>query len=537
MTEPNTNRRSDTTGNDSTANASYTFKIQDATDIAVYLYQASTGEQLADPLDPGDYTVNGPFNDDAGGTITITNATYLSGSGFIPTDDVVTIIGARAASQTTGFKNQARYYPARHEDAFDKETVIAQQLQEQLDRALVLEETNQETNGKVPAPVASSFLYRTAAGLYAWVTALSLGALIFPVTTTINAVMRWGAVDGTQAKDSGIIIDDSDNIIGINDIRIDGAFIDDNGNELLDFSYAASAVNYLRIINHATGSKPQLSATGGDSDIDLALSGKNNGDVYLTSGLNAAGGLAAALLLSNQQIRAATGGNAEIKLGDSAGATFFIVEDQGGTTQFQVDSDGKVDIEGTADASTTLDGSLQTDGGLSVVKSAVIGNLLDLSNASAGQIKFPATQNPSADANTLDDYEEGTFTPVLVDNSQDTGEGQTYNIQVGRYTRIGRVVHFSLWLSMSSVGTLSGSAYIAGLPFSANGLTNFNQSCHCSYGNNLNSTAGYNVSGYILAGNDYISLSHWDLSDGTSQMQVSDITGTGVLAFSGSYEI
>jgi hypothetical protein len=39
--------------------------------------------------------------------------------------------------------------------------------------------------------------------------------------------------------------------------------------------------------------------------------------------------------------------------------------------------------------------------------------LVDISGASAGQIKFPATQNASAGANTLDDYEEGTWTPSV----------------------------------------------------------------------------------------------------------------------------
>ena len=39
--------------------------------------------------------------------------------------------------------------------------------------------------------------------------------------------------------------------------------------------------------------------------------------------------------------------------------------------------------------------------------------LVDISGASAGQVKFPATQNPSADENTLDDYDESTFTATL----------------------------------------------------------------------------------------------------------------------------
>src|SRR4051794_8182039 len=41
----------------------------------------------------------------------------------------------------------------------------------------------------------------------------------------------------------------------------------------------------------------------------------------------------------------------------------------------------------------------------------VISALLDISGSGGGQIKFPGTQNPSADANTLDDYEEQAWTP------------------------------------------------------------------------------------------------------------------------------
>ena len=42
----------------------------------------------------------------------------------------------------------------------------------------------------------------------------------------------------------------------------------------------------------------------------------------------------------------------------------------------------------------------------------------------SGQLKFPATQSASADANTLDDYEEGSFTPTL------GGSGNSFTLQV-----------------------------------------------------------------------------------------------------------
>ena len=56
-------------------------------------------------------------------------------------------------------------------------------------------------------------------------------------------------------------------------------------------------------------------------------------------------------------------------------------------------------------------------------------------------IKFPATQVPSADANTLDDYEEGTWTPVL--GGSGGTSGQTYAAQAGTYTKIGNRLFFA----------------------------------------------------------------------------------------------
>lgn len=87
-----------------------------------------------------------------------------------------------------------------------------------------------------------------------------------------------------------------------------------------------------------------------------------------------------------------------------------------------------------------------------------------LMTLNGGQIKFPATQNPSSDANTLDDYEEGTWTPTV---SGDSGvSGQTYSIRYGHYTKIGNVVHCSINIILSNKGTLSGNACgIIGLPF------------------------------------------------------------------------
>jgi hypothetical protein len=98
-----------------------------------------------------------------------------------------------------------------------------------------------------------------------------------------------------------------------------------------------------------------------------------------------------------------------------------------------------------------------------------------------GQVAFPATANPSADANTLDDYEEGTFTPTMTFGGSSTGV--TYNSQTGRYTKIGRFVFFNLSIGLTNNGSGSGAAVVTGLPFAAAvGLVSVPVSLYCQSG-------------------------------------------------------
>jgi len=85
--------------------------------------------------------------------------------------------------------------------------------------------------------------------------------------------------------------------------------------------------------------------------------------------------------------------------------------------------------------------------------------------ASGAGITFPATVSASSDANTLDDYEEGDWTPVL-----SGGTTTTYTTQTGRYTKIGRFVFVRGVLVINSVG--NGSKFkVAGLPFTVATIT------------------------------------------------------------------
>jgi hypothetical protein len=78
-------------------------------------------------------------------------------------------------------------------------------------------------------------------------------------------------------------------------------------------------------------------------------------------------------------------------------------------------------------------------------------------------ILFPSTQSASSNANTLDDYEEGTFTPTLGGSVSDPTA--TYSSQQASYTKIGRVVTVCVNLSPISYSGGSGNLFIKGLPF------------------------------------------------------------------------
>jgi hypothetical protein len=90
-----------------------------------------------------------------------------------------------------------------------------------------------------------------------------------------------------------------------------------------------------------------------------------------------------------------------------------------------------------------------------------------------GKFPFPATQVPSAGANDLDDYEEGTWTPVLTFAT--AGDlSVAYSVQAADYSKVGRLVVVSLSITTSTFThtTASGNLRITGLPFTVGGSFN-----------------------------------------------------------------
>ena len=125
--------------------------------------------------------------------------------------------------------------------------------------------------------------------------------------------------------------------------------------------------------------------------------------------------------------------------------------------------------------------------------------------ASGVGIAFPATQSASSDANTLDDYEEGTWTPV--DNS---GAGLTFTNVGAIYTKVGRVVTCSFNVTYPTTASASGAS-IAGFPYPTANISGLN-----------NSSSGFTT--YTDSGLTLTAPS----GGGTSNMNIYNTSGTTV---------
>jgi hypothetical protein len=65
----------------------------------------------------------------------------------------------------------------------------------------------------------------------------------------------------------------------------------------------------------------------------------------------------------------------------------------------------------------------------------------------------------------LNDYEEGTFTPILLASA--VNPSVSYGTRIGKYTKVGNVVNVYISLTTSDFSGGSGDLWVAGLPFAA----------------------------------------------------------------------
>jgi|LULW01.1.fsa_nt_gb hypothetical protein len=131
-----------------------------------------------------------------------------------------------------------------------------------------------------------------AVGDLSAITSVAADDVLIAVDTSgggLKKITRSALVSGLAAGTMSDIIDDTSPQLGGDldtnsfNIAFDDAhgINDENGNEQIIFQTTASAVNQFDITNAATGNAPELSATGGDTNISLKITPKGSGQVLL----------------------------------------------------------------------------------------------------------------------------------------------------------------------------------------------------------------------------------------------------------------
>jgi len=253
--------------------------------------------------------------------------------------------------------------------------------------------------------------------------------------------------------------------------------------------------------------------------VELAASDNLNRFISVTSNNSDTGG--AALLLAKSR-GTTVGAVTIVQNDDQIGAISFQGADgvdmvEAARVYSHVDgTPGSNDMPGSLRFATTADGSSSSTERMRITQAGTVligttsttanGGVLQISNG----ITFPATQSASSDANTLDDYEEGTWTPVLTFGGSSTGI--TYDSSDrGYYTKIGNVVNVFVRMVLTSKGAQTGAASVTGLPFT--------------------SKAGTFVAGVALAGFNDLTFANQlvaTIGDSSTSVQIDEVTEAGV---------
>jgi hypothetical protein len=243
-----------------------------------------------------------------------------------------------------------------------------------------------------------------------------------PVFTTPNIGSATGSVSGTSVNVTGIVA------------IANGGTGQDTAQEAIDaLSQVSAATNeYVLTKDTATGNALWKVAASG------SLADGDKGDITVSAS-------GATWTIDNDVVTFAKMQNV-----DTAKVLGRSTAGSGDVEQLATTGTGNVVLSASPTLTGTIDCANITPAGL-----------IDISGAAAGQIKFPAAQNASADANTLDDYEEGTYTPTVT-GATVVGT-PTYS---GFYTKIGRQVRVvATFTSTTSISTASKTSAYFSLPF------------------------------------------------------------------------
>ena len=189
-----------------------------------------------------------------------------------------------------------------------------------------------------------------------------------------------------------------------------------------------------------------------------------------------------------------------------------------------------VRIEGDTDANLFYTDATNSRIGIGTITPAekldVVGNIKLSGNvvlANGQGIDFSATSHPAGmTSELLADYEEGTWTPIYLPETN-SFTSITYNIQSGRYTKIGRVVYFDFALRTASltIGTATDGLRISGLPFTVSAVSQGT----AMIGQSESWGGDFPLGAFIRGGTQLVSMLYRTAANGgTLSIQVSDMS-------------
>ena len=229
--------------------------------------------------------------------------------------------------------------------------------------------------------------------------------------------------------------------------------------------------NLANIAPHMNASSTELVVNDGGADLNFRVEGDSDANLlFVDAGaeivgigtntpavkLHVAGTGNANSIMTNQVFRIAGGGNA-LNFGDDGTDSLIGV----GNSSSNLSILSRVAGVYSKTLTVNSDSTIKTAATISV------GNATP--SASGAGITFPATQSAASDVNTLDDYEEGSWTPTYLTTATNF-TSITYDTATrGQYTKIGNMVFVKGFIMTDSitVGSASGAVCIGNLPFAA----------------------------------------------------------------------